>query len=307
MATVPERLQNTIPFLQIRSGSQLDLIIRRFVRNKLAVFGFILTVIYFAFSIVGPLFMPYDPHQVGVAGPLEPPSMQHYFGTDQFGRDIFSRVIIGARISLLVGATVVAIAVSIGVTMGLISGYFRGMVDGTIMRVVDVMFAFPNILLAIVIVAILGAGLTRVILALGIAYAVYMTRVVRGTAVSEREQEYVLAAISYGERSPFIMLREILPNILSTVLVQATLFWAFAILAEATLSYLGLSAQPPTVTWGIMVSSGQAVISRAPWAVLFPGMAIMVSVLSLTFLGVGLRDALDPHSDIEADSGGASV
>ncbi len=307
MGASSNRLQSAIPFLDIRQGSQLDLIIRRFKQNRLAVFGLGLTIFYFAVSLVGPLFMPYDPHQVGVAGALEPPSTQHFFGTDQFGRDIFSRVLIGARVSLLVGAAVVAIATVGGVTLGLISGFIGGLVDGSIMRAVDVMFAFPNILLAIVIVAVLGAGLNRVILALGLAYIVYMTRVIRGSTVSEREQEYVLAAVSYGERSPFIMLREILPNILSTVLVQATLFWAFAILTEATLSYLGLSAQPPTVTWGIMVSSGQSVVARAPWTVIFPGMAIMVSVLSLTFLGVGLRDALDPHSDIESDSGGASV
>lgn len=296
-----------IPFLNIRQGSQLDLIMRRFLQNRLAVFGLVLSAFYFTVSLIGPIFMPHDPFMVGAGGQLEAPSAAHPFGTDLRGRDVFSRVLIGGRISLVVGAAVVGIATLGGVTFGLMSGFFRGYVDGTIMRIVDVMFAFPNILLAIVIVAILGTGLTRVILALGIAYTVYMTRVVRGSAVGEREQEYVLAAISYGERSPFIMLREMLPNILSTVLVQGTLFWAFAILAEATLSYLGLSAQPPTVTWGVMVAQGQQTVVNAPWTVIFPGMAIMLSVLSLTFLGVGIRDALDPHSDVEADAGGASV
>ena len=302
---ISEKLsQKNIPFLDIRQGSQMDLIIRRFKRNRLAVFGFGLTTFYLFASLIGPFFAPYDPHSIGVGPALEGPSADHWFGTDQRGRDVFSRVLYGGRISLLVGIATVALASFIGVTFGLMAGFFRGWLDESVMRGVDVMFAFPNILLAIVIVAILGPGLDRVILALGIAYGVYMTRVARGSAISVREQEYVMAAISYAERWWKIMFREMLPNMLSAVMVQATLIWAFAILAEATLSYLGLSAQPPTVTWGIMVSSGQAVVAHAPWTVLAPGIAIMISVLGLTFLGVGLRDALDPHSDVDVDHGG---
>jgi len=297
----------SIPFLNIRQGSQVDLIIRRFKRNKLAVFGLLLSTFYITVSLLGPLLAPHDPFQTAAGPAMQGPTLTHPMGTDQLGRDVLSRVLYGGRISILVGVATVALATVGGVTFGLIAGYFRGWVDESIMRIVDVFFAFPNILLALVIVAILGPGLDRVVLALGVAYGIYMTRVARGSAISVREEEYIMAAISYAERTSYIMYREMLPNMLSAVMVQATLIWAFAILAEATLSYLGLSAQPPTSTWGVMVSDGQAIIAQAPHAVIFPGIAIMISVLGLTFLGVGLRDALDPHSDTEADAGGASV
>lgn len=299
-----KQLRQAIPFVTIRQGSQVDLIIRRFIKNKLAVFGFFLTVFYLLASLIGPFFAPHDPFQIRVAEPFAAPSMAHPFGTDHLGRDIFSRVLQGGRLSIVVGGGVVLASTISGVTFGLIAGYFQGKVGYTIMRIVDVALTFPSILLALVIVAILGAGLDRVILALSISYGIYMTRVARGSAVTIRENEYIMAAISYGERSPFIMFREMLPNMLSSVMVQATLIWAYAILAESTLSYLGLSAQPPTVTWGIMVSEGQAIITIAPWAVIFPGFAIMISVLALTFLGVGLRDALDPHGDADVEGGG---
>jgi len=299
-----EKMRQSLPFINIRQGSQIDLILRRFVQNKLAVFGFLLTVFYLSISLIGPLFAPYDPFQLRVGEPFEPPSTTHWFGTDHLGRDVFSRVLEGGRLSILVGGAVVIASTIAGVTFGLIAGFFRGYVGAFIMRVVDVALTFPSVLLALVIVAILGPGLDRVILALSISYGIYMTRVARGSAVSIRENEYIMAAISYGERAYFLMFREMLPNMLSAVLVQATLIWAFAILAESTLSYLGLSAQPPTATWGIMVSEGQAVITIAPWAVIFPGFAIMISVLALTFLGVGLRDALDPHSETDIGGGG---
>lgn len=295
---------NNIPYVDIRPGSQADLFLRRFVQNKLAIVGFVITSFYLTVSFVGPLLIPHDPHTVGLGPALQPPSSEHWLGTDQLGRDVFSRVIVGGRISILVGVSVVALGSVVGVTLGLIAGFFRGMVDNGIMRWVDVMFAFPNVLLAIVIVAILGEGLAQVILALGIAYGVYMTRVVRGSAISVREEEFIMAAISYAERAHQIMFREMLPNVMSAVIVQATLIWAFAILAEATLSYLGLSAQPPTVTWGVMVSGGQDVVVVAPWTVIAPGFAIMISVLGLTFLGVGLRDALDPYGEVDDSTGG---
>lgn len=295
---------NRVPFINIRQGSQTDLILRRFRRNKLAMLGLGMTVFYILASLIGPLFTPYEPTSVGAGPRLAAPSAEHWFGTDHLGRDIASRVLVGGRISLLVGILVVSFATVTGVTFGLLAGFFRGWTDESIMRGVDVMFAFPNILLAIVIVAILGPGLDRVILALGISYGVYMTRVARGSGISVREEEYVMAAISYAERTYNIMFREMLPNMLSAVMVQATLIWAFAILAEATLSYLGLSAQPPTITWGIMVSQGQQVVGPAPWTVIFPGIAISISVLGLTFLGVGLRDALDPHGEVDVETGG---
>ncbi len=286
--------------LNIRPGSQLDMAIRKFSQNKLAMFGLIGSLIYVFISLVGPFFMPYDPTSTGVGPNLAPPSTEHWFGTDHNGRDIFSRVIEGARISLFVGFSVVAVACVVGVAAGLISGRYGGIIDGIIMRTIEVIYVFPSILLALIVVAILGQGLDRVLLALGLAYAIEMARITRGAALSVREEEYILASESYGEHEKFIMLREMLPNMMSAVMVQATLIYAFAILAEASLSYLGLSAQPPTPTWGIMVSQGQTYIGIAPWVTIAPGIAILFAVLAFTFLGIGLRDALDPKTEVNA-------
>lgn len=283
----------------IREGSQLDLFITRFKRNKLAVLGFVISATYIGVSLIGPFLTPYDPGQAGVGPNMAPPSAEHWFGTDPFGRDIFSRVVRGGQVSLLVGFTVVFVACGIGIPAGLVAGYYRGILDRIIMRTVEVVYIFPSILLALIVIAILGTGLDRVILALGLAYAVPMARITRGSALSVREEEFVMAAISYGERDYNIIAREMLPNMVSSVLVQATLIYAFAILAEASMSYLGLSAEPPTPTWGIMVTQGQSVISIAPWVTLFPALATVVAVLGFTFMGVGLRDALDPQTDVQ--------
>lgn len=287
----------------VREGSQLDLFIKRFRRNRLAVFGFAISLVYIIVSLIGPFFTPYDPGQVGVGPNLAPPSAEHWFGTDPFGRDIFSRVVKGGQISLLVGFTVVFVACGVGIPAGLVAGYYRGILDRVIMRTVEVVYIFPSILLALIVIAILGAGLDRVIFALGLAYAVPMARITRGSALGVREEEFVMAAISYGERDYNIITREMLPNMVSSVLVQGTLIYAFAILAEASMSYLGLSAEAPTPTWGIMVTQGQAVLSVAPWVTLFPALAIVVAVLGFTFIGVGLRDALDPQTDVQEGSG----
>jgi len=286
----------------IREGSQLDLIINRFRRNKLAVTGFAISFVYIGVSLVGPFLTPYDPGQAGVGPNLAPPSAEHWFGTDPFGRDIFSRVVKGGQISLFVGFTVVFVACGVGVPAGLVAGYYRGILDRIIMRAVEVIYIFPSILLALIVIAILGTGLDRVIFALGLAYAIPMARITRGSALSVREEEFIMAAISYGERDYNILTREMLPNMISSVLVQATLIYAFAILAEASMSYLGLSAEPPTPTWGVMVTQGQAYLSVAPWVTLFPALAIVVAVLGFTFIGVGLRDALDPQTDVQEGS-----
>lgn len=286
---------------RVREGSQLDLIIRRFKRNKLGIVGLIVTGLYLFTAVFGPHFSPYDPSAMQATERFAAPSADHLFGTDRYGRDILSRVLIGARISLKVAALVVGFSTTVGVTLGLLAGYFRGWVDELVMRFVDVLFAFPSILLGLVIIAILGPGLNKAIFALAIAFTPIMIRITRGSTLSVREAEYVTAAIAYGESIPGIMFREMLPNLLSAVMVQATITFALSIILESGLSYLGLSAQPPTPTWGVMISQGQNVIEIAPWVGIFPGLAIMVTVLGLTFLGVGLRDALDPKTDVDTE------
>ena len=277
----------------------------RFKRNRLAMAGLYFSILYLFVSIVGPMITPYEPGAINYTSRLAPPSPAHPFGTDSFGRDVLTRVLYGARLSLRVAVLVVGLASIMGVVSGLVAGYVGWWVDEAISRFVDVLFAFPSIILGLVIVAIIGPGLNQVIIALAISFAPVMTRVTRGSALAERKKEYVIAAKSYGENHYHIMFGEILPNIASAVMVQATIIFAFSILAEAGLSYLGLSAQPPAPTWGVMISMGQQNILNAPWISLFPGLAIMSTVLGLTFLGVGLRDALDPKTDIETNSGGA--
>lgn len=280
----------------VRDGSQLDIFIREFKRNKLAVAGLVITIGYIFVGLFAPLIAPYDPSAIDVVNQYQPPSFAHPFGTDSFGRDIFSRVIYGTQISLRVATLSISFATVAGVLLGLTAGYYGGKVDEIIMRLMDVMFAFPGILLALVIIAILGPGLDKAIAALAIVYTPIMARIARGSALSIREEEYVMAAESYGESTFGIMIRDMLPNMIAAVMVQATISFAFSILAEAGLSFLGLGAQPPTPSWGILISLGQSSVERAPWVSLFPGLAIMSTVMGLNFLGDGLRDALDPKT-----------
>lgn len=286
-----------------RDGSQLDLIVRRFKQNRLAVFGLVVTAGYVLTGLLAPYITPYDPAAMDVINQFAGPSLAHPFGTDQFGRDMLSRVVLGTRISLKVGAISITFATIVGTTLGLTAGYYRGWIDETIMRLMDVILSFPSILLALVVVAILGPGLNNTIIALGIVYIPTMTRITRGSALSVREEEYVMAAEAYGESAPGIMLRDMLPNLLAAVMVQATVSFAFVILSEAALSFLGLGAQPPTPSWGILISQGQQSITRAPWVSIFPGLAIMLTVMGLNFLGDGLRDALDPTGDVTSEEG----
>jgi ABC-type dipeptide/oligopeptide/nickel transport system permease subunit len=287
----------------VREDSQLDRIISRFTDNKLGIVGLVLMTGYLLVSILGPLFITKDPSSMNPDVRYQAPTAVYPFGTDGFGRDVFARVISGARKSLRVALATILIAGGLGVSLGLMAGYFRGKVDSAIMRIVDILLAFPSILLALVVVSILGPGLNKAILALGVAFTPSMIRITRASSLSIRETEYVLAAKAYGESSIGIMFREMLPNVASAVIVQGTLVFAWAILAEASLSFLGLSAQPPTSTWGVMVAEGQNNFMIAPWATLFPGLAIVLTVLGLTFFGVGLRDALDPHTDVDTTGG----
>ena len=294
---------NIVQKLRDKEG-RLGKVVHRFFQNRLAIAGLVIGCIYLIVGVLGPILAPHDPTAIDAAARFQPPSLEHPFGTDTRGRDVLSRVMYGARKSLYVAFIVVTIASSIAVTLGLVAGYFRGLVDEVVMRFIDVLFAFPAILLALLIITILGPGLNQAVLALSVAFIPIMVRVTRGSAISIREEDYILAARAYGESGYKILFREMLPNLISVVMVQATITFAFSILAEAGLSYLGLSAQFPTITWGLMISEAQSDILRAPWTAIFPGLAIMITVLGLTFLGVGLRDALDPKTDIDRNVGG---
>ncbi len=269
--------------------------LRRFRRHRLA----LASLLVLAFLVLGALFpdlvAPYDPYAMDMPSRLQPPSWAHPFGTDDFGRDIYSRIIYGARISLQVGAVAVGLSASVGILLGLLAGYFGGLVDTLIMRVMDVVFAFPAILLAITIMALLGASTVNVMIAIGIVYIPYFARLVRGTTLALREEDYVLAARAAGASPGRILWRHIFPGTLDTIIVQVTLSLAYAILAEAALSFLGLGTQPPEPSWGSMLSFGRDWIREAPWFSFFPGFAIFVTVLSLNLVGDGLRDALDPR------------
>ena len=247
-------------------------------------------------AVLGPWVVPVDPAAQQLALRLEPPTGVHIFGLDELGRDIFARLLLGARISLLVGLVVVGVSAIVGVTLGSIAGYFGGRVDEIISRIMDVMMAFPGLLLAIAMVAVLGPSLTNVVLALTIIGWVGYARVVRGQVLRAREFEFVQAARALGATVPRILLRHVIPTTLPAVTVQATLGMGAAILNEAALSFLGLGVQPPTPSWGTMLNYGRQHLLNAPHLTVFPGIAIAILVLGFNFLGDGLRDRLDPAS-----------
>ena len=243
---------------------------------------------------LAPLLAPYAPGKLSIVNRLKPPSAIYWFGTDEFGRDIFSRMLYAGRLSLSVGAAVVLLSSLIGVTLGLLAGFFKRL-DTPIARLIDAMMAFPDILLAIALVAALGPSLMTVIIALSIVYAPRLARIVRAATLVIRELPYVEAARAFGNSTSRIMFRHVLPNIVSPITVQATFIFASAMLAEAGLSFLGLGVSPDIPTWGTMISSGRQYIGQADWMTYFPGLAIVLAVLSLQMVGDGLRDLLDPR------------
>jgi len=267
---------------------------RRLLRNFAFTSGALLTIILIVAALAAPLLSPYDPDVQDTMRRLEAPSHQHPLGLDDLGRDVLSRILWGARVSLRVGFSVVVIASLIGVSLGAIAGYFGGAADVIIMRICDILLAFPGILLAIALVAVLGPSLNNVILALGTIGWVGYARLVRGQVLKVREMEYVTAAEALGARSMRVILRHVLPNVINPVIVMATLGLAGAILAEAALSFLGLGVQPPTPSWGAMLTSGRRYLGIANHLAIYPGAAIMLAVMGLNFLGDGLIDALDP-------------
>jgi peptide/nickel transport system permease protein len=263
-------------------------------RRKLVLAGVVVLAALALLALFAPWVTPYDPMTLKILDRLQSPRAAHWFGTDELGRDVFSRVIFGARYSLLIGALVVLISMFCGVLLGLAAGFFRRL-DGPIMRLVDAMMSFPDILLAIALVAVLGASMSNVILALAIVYTPRVARVVRASTLVVRELLFIEAARALGIATPRILLVHVLPNIASPILVQATFIFAYAVLAEAGLSFLGVGVPPALPTWGTMISSGQQFAHQALWLVVFPGVAIIVSALSLQMVGDGFRDLLDPR------------
>ena len=264
-------------------------------RNPIGVIGLAVLIVVIVLAIFAGQVAPFDP----AAQPAErliPPDRTYLFGTDEFGRDVFSRVIWGTRISLYVGIAAVTIALLIGVTLGLISGFYGGWPDSLIMRLVDILFAFPTIVLAIAITGILGPNLTNATIAIGLVYAPVFARVTRGPVLSVVNDEYVQAARTVGATNRRIVLRHVLPNVTAPLIVQTTLALSTAILAEAALSFLGLGVKPPSPSWGGMLSDGRTFIRTYPHIAIFPGFAITVTVLAFNLFGDGLRDALDPRS-----------
>ena len=267
---------------------------KKIFKNKLTVIGFIIVLAFIFVALLAPYLAPYNVYTQDLNNRLIPPEKGHIMGFDDLGRDILSRVIYGSRISLKVGIFTVTISTIFGIFIGSIAGYFGGRVDETIMRVIDILLAFPGILLAIAIISILGPGLNNVIIALCLVGWVTYARLVRGQILSIKENEYILAVKALGASTPRILVFHIIPNIISPVMIQATLGIAGAIVGEASLSFLGLGTQAPTPSWGSMLNDGRRFILNAPHMTTFPGIAIMLVVMGFNFLGDGLRDILDP-------------
>jgi len=269
--------------------------------NPLATAGMVMVVIFAACAVFAPLLAPYDPAEIHLPARLMSPSSGHWFGTDELGRDILSRTIYGARISMLVGISVVAASLTIGLVVGSIAGYYGGRIDRFFNIVVmNAFLSFPGILLAIAFVAFLGPGVFNLILALSIGGWVGYARLVRAQVLATKEREYVEAAKALGASDFRVLTRHIVPNMIQPVIVQGAIGMAGAVLAEATMSFLGLGVPPPTASWGSMLNDGRAHLFDAPHLVLFPAAAVMLAVLSFNFIGYGLRDYLDPRSRIEA-------
>jgi peptide/nickel transport system permease protein len=268
--------------------------LRRLRRNRLAVCGFSLLCVVLAGAVTAGVLTSHDPLTMTVTERMKGPSFRHLMGTDNFGRDIFSRVLHGARLSLEVGAAVMSLTVGVGAFCGLLSGYFSRL-DGPIMRLMDAMMAFPAILLGISIMAVLGPKTVNVVIALSVVYAPRTVRIVRASVLAVRQLDYVEAVRAQAAGHMRILFRHILPNCLSPLVVQATFTFAYAVLAEASLSFVGVGAPPPTPSWGNILSEGRIYMQAAPWITLFPGLAIAVTVLGLNLAGDGLRDVLDPR------------
>jgi peptide/nickel transport system permease protein len=267
---------------------------RRLLRRKSAVLGLVVLVLIVLVALLAPLIVPYDPTQQSWTSIRKPPSLQHWFGTDESGRDLFSRVVFGARASLLAGVISISIALGLGVPIGLLAGYGGKWIDAVIGRITDAMLACPFLILAIALAAFLGPSLQNAMIAIGLTATPIFVRLTRGQVMAVKVEDYVEAARAVGNPPVRIAVKHILPNILPALIVQATISIATAIIAEASLSFLGLGQQPPAPSWGSMLNTAQRFLTNAPWMAVWPGLAIFLTVLSFNVLGDGLRDALDP-------------
>lgn len=268
---------------------------RTFRKNKIAVVGMVLTVVIGLIAVLAPVISPYSPLEQDVLNQYNPPGGVHFFGTDNYGRDVMSRTIWASRVSLMVGFFSVLFGMTVGSIIGVIAGYTGGWVEGTLMRGVDIGLSFPTLVLGLVIMAVLGGGLDKLIIAIGVAMAPRFARIAHGPTLSIREESYIEAAKAVGARPTRILFRHIIPNILGEILVMATLWIATAIRIEANLSFIGLGVSPPTPSWGNMVRAGVNHLVMAPWLSLIPGAAILITVLSFNMIGDGIRDIADPR------------
>lgn len=270
--------------------------LKKISKNKSAVFGASIILLFFILAIIGPMIAPYDPNKPMMANKLLTPNAEHWLGTDDKGRDILTRLLYGARISLMVGLVSTILGAAIGITMGIISGYYGRWVDTIIMRFCDVLLAFPGILLALAIVSVLGASTTNVIIAVAFFAIPTFARIVRGSTLSVKKLEYIDAIKAMGASDFRIIFKHVLPNILSPIIIQSTLYIASAIVTASSLSFLGMGTRPPDPEWGTMLAQGRSYIAQAPHITLFPGLAILLVVVGFNLFGDGLRDALDPKT-----------
>jgi peptide/nickel transport system permease protein len=281
--------------------------LRILLTNRLAVAGLVVLGLLTVAALFGETIAPYGLNEQDIGAQFQGPSADHWFGTDRVGRDVFSRVLIGARTSLMVGAVAVSISLVLGTAIGLTAGYRGGKVDAFLMRTMDVLFSFPFVLLAIALVAVLGAGLRNAMIAIGVVFTPIFARVVRGSVLSVREEVFIRAVRSIGASDLRIVLRHVLPNVAAPIIVQTSLSFAFAILVEAALSFLGVGVQPPEPAWGLMLQDGRGVIDLAWWVSVFPGLAIFLTVMAFNVVGDGLRDALDPKQRSVIESRGQEL
>ena len=264
-------------------------------KNKMAIIGLTVIIFFILIAIFAPYVAPYSPYDINLDLQFSRPSMSNWFGTDMLGRDILSRIIFGTRISLLIGLIPTFISMVIGIVLGLISGYYGGKTDSIIMRIADIVLAFPSLLLAMVFMYTLGASLLNIFIALSLVRWASISRVVRSQTLSLKEMEFIEASKSVGTKNWAIMIRHIFPNCIPNLIVLFTLNIPNAILSEASLSFLGVGAQPPTPSWGLMISRGKEYLLSAPWVSIYPGLMILLITLAFNFFGDGLRDALDPY------------
>ena len=289
--TLPARMHREEPPVE----SLWRLTWRRFLRHRVALVGLAVLLVLLVGSLLAPWIVPYDPNAIDLRARYQPPSWSHPMGTDDLGRDMLSRVLYGGRISLSIGVLSALVSVLVGTLLGALAGFFGRVVDGVIMRFTDLMLTFPPLLLLILLASLFGTSFLTIVLVISAVSWMNVARLVRASFLSLKEQDFVEAARALGAGPLRVMVRHILPNALSPIIVAATLGAAAAILTESTLSYLGLGIQPPTSSWGTMLQTAQSQISTAPWMSLFPGLMIFITVLSINFVGDGLRDALDPR------------